>query len=110
MFIPLEVVNQWQQVPSRIFFIRRDHGYHLKVRKILGTDPYREWLKINPCDFCLCKEMKDCLGIYHGHCKKPYFWCNLSEVGCEYNEAKEDCYGLYKCPNVKEFYQKKESQ
>ena len=65
-------------------------------------------LQINPCDFCMVRTKGDCHD-YAPKCTdyKEYFWCDLDEIGCGYNEALEGCYGFTQCPNVKKFYQDK---
>ena len=76
--------------------------------------PYPEEIKkdsnpqINPCDFCLCKEQGNCDPSIHPRCKTyEYHWCNLEGPGCGFATDKESCYGYENCPNVREFYSKK---
>ena len=66
-------------------------------------------VKINPCDFCLIREMGDCVPE-NRRCsdKKEFHWCNLPDVDCNFNHEPK-CMGYDKCPNVKAFYAKKET-
>ena len=62
--------------------------------------------KINPCDFChMPKPCKYQDNTTKG-CSRHI--CSLDDNGCGLTmDTVRDCFGYNKCPNVKEFYQKK---
>jgi hypothetical protein len=81
------------------FQIKGKHSNHSRMWPF-----YFHW--INPCDFCLCFK-NDCHGKYQNEIVKgecPHMWCVLHDEGCGLYNSNENCYGVLKCPLVKQFY------